>query len=83
MWNLASERPAEDVTPIPTTGAVEHLEVSGSTIMWSVDEPISPELPDNTVGMVYLFNAANMSTIAMKVGDMNIHGVIISHMSLA
>ncbi len=53
--------------PIPTTGAVEHIEVSGSTIMWSVDEPISPDMPDNTVGMVYLLNSADMSTIAIKV----------------
>lgn len=67
MWNLASEKPAEDVASIPTTGAVEHIEVSGTTIMWSVDEPISPELPDNTVGMVYLLNSTDMSTVAIKV----------------
>lgn len=67
VWNLASEKPADDVASIPTTGAVEHIEVSGTTIMWSVDEPISPELPDNTVGMVYLLNSADMSTVAIKV----------------
>lgn len=67
VWNLASEKPSDDVVSIPTTGAVEHIEVSGTTIMWSVDEPISPELPDNTVGMVYLLNSADMSTIAIKV----------------
>ena len=67
VWNLASERPAEDVVSIPAAGAVEHIEVSGTSIMWSVDEPISPELPDNTVGMVYLFNTADMSSIAIKV----------------
>ena len=67
VWNLASEKPADDVASIPTTGAVEHIEVSGTTIMWSVDEPISPELPDNTVGMVYLLNSTDMSTVAIKV----------------
>jgi len=66
VHNLASEKPGEDSVPIPTTGAVEHIEVSGTTIMWSVDEPISPDMPDNTVGMVYLLNSADMSTIAIK-----------------
>lgn len=67
VHNLASEKPGEDSVPIPTTGAVEHIEVSGTTIMWSVDEPISPDMLDNTVGMVYLLNSADMSTIAIKV----------------
>ena len=67
MWNLASEKPEQDVQSLPTTGVVEHIEVSGSSILWSVDEPISPELPDNTVGMVYLLNTTDMSSIAIKV----------------
>lgn len=52
---------------IPATGGIEHIEVSGSSILWSVDEPISQELPDNTVGMVYLLNTGDMSSIAIKV----------------
>ena len=52
---------------IPATGAVEHIEVCGTNVMWSVDEPISPDQPDNTVGMVYLLNTADMSTLAIKV----------------
>lgn len=66
VWNLASEKPEQDVQSLPTTGVVEHIEVSGSSILWSVDEPISPELPDNTVGMVYLLNTTDMSSIAIK-----------------
>lgn len=69
VWNLANEKPTDGVVSIPTTGGVEHIEVSGTTIMWSVDEPIAPELPENTVGMVYLLNSADMSTIAIKVPD--------------
>jgi hypothetical protein len=55
------------VVTIPTTGTVEHIEVSGTSILWSVDEPISPDMPDNTVGMVYLLNTQDMSSIAIKV----------------
>jgi hypothetical protein len=67
VWNLASEKPEQDVVTIPTTGTVEHIEVSGTSILWSVDEPISPDMPDNTVGMVYLLNTQDMSSIAIKV----------------
>jgi hypothetical protein len=69
VWNLASDKHTDPDVSIPATGAVEHLEVSGSSILFSVDEPVSPDTPDNTVGMVYLLNTADMSSLAIKVCD--------------
>ncbi len=66
VWNLQTDVPTQDVA-IPATGKVEHIEVSGSTIMWSVDEPLNKDQPDLTVGMVYLFNPNDMTSIAVKV----------------
>lgn len=66
VWNLQTDIPTQDVA-IPTSGKVEHIEVNGSTIMWSVDEPINKDQLDITVGMVYLFNPNDMTTIPLKV----------------
>ncbi len=66
MWNLQTDVPTHDVT-IPTTGKVEHIEVNGTTIMWSVDEPLNKDQLDVSVGMVYLFNPNDMTTIPLKV----------------
>jgi hypothetical protein len=53
---------------VKTTGKVTHLEVKDSTILWAVDEPVSPEtMPHVTVGTVYLLNSSDMSTIPVKV----------------
>ena len=46
---------------------MEHVEVCSNTIMWSVDEPLSPEQPDVTVGVVYLRNPNDGSAICIKV----------------
>jgi hypothetical protein len=67
VWNLASDKHTDPDVSIPATGAIEHLEVSGSSILFSVDEPVSQDTPDNTVGMVYLLNTADMSSLAIKV----------------
>lgn len=58
--------PTQEVS-IPATGKVEHIEVTGNTIMWSVDEPLNADQPDLTVGMVYLFNPADMTSLPLKV----------------
>ena len=78
VWNLATAEPSL-YTSIATTGVVEHIEVSGSTILWSVDEPLSQsstqiqasdqqqqQRQDITVGIVYLFNTTDASTIPIK-----------------
>lgn len=65
VWNLATAEPSL-YTTIPTTGVVEHIEVTGSTILWSVDEPLAKERQDITVGIVYLFNTADATTIPIK-----------------
>lgn len=65
MWNLATAEPTE-FWSTTTSGGVEHLEVTGSSILWSVDEPLNSERPDLSVGVVYLCNTADASTIAVK-----------------
>eukprot|EP01031_Cornospumella_fuschlensis_P029808 gene29808-35989_t len=69
VWNLGAQVPTAEGT-VKTSGKVTHLEVKDSTILWAVDEPISPEMsPELTVGTVYLLNSADMSTIPVKRSD--------------
>ena len=68
VWNLQSEVPQQDIS-IPVPGKVEHLEISGNVIMWSVDEPLNKDQPELVVGTVYLFNPNDMTTLPIKVGQ--------------
>lgn len=68
IWNLTTQPPTlKDV--VPTSGRVRHIEVVGETVMWSVDEAISPEQPELTVGTVYLLNNADKSSIPIHVSS--------------
>lgn len=68
-----------DVTPLSTAaqipgsagfgigGLVRHICVQGSTIMWSAEEPLVGDAPGIPVGIVYMFDPLNLSTLAIKV----------------
>ncbi len=53
---------------IPATGKVEHIEVVEDVILWSVDEPVDKDVPDITMGVVYMLDTKDMSSmVSLKV----------------
>ena len=48
-------------------GLVRHICVQGSTIMWSAEESLPGDAAGIPVGVVYMFDPTNLSTLAIKV----------------
>lgn len=48
-------------------GLIRHICVNGSSIMWSAEETLAGEVPGIPIGMVYMFDPANLTTLAIKV----------------
>ena len=48
-------------------GLIRHISVNGSSIMWSAEETLPGDVPGIPVGMVYMFDPANLTTLAIKV----------------
>jgi hypothetical protein len=48
-------------------GLVRHICVNGSNIMWSAEETLAGDAPGLPIGMVYMFDPANLSALPLKV----------------
>lgn len=66
VWDLQAAVPTNEMT-IPATGKVEHIEVVEDVILWSVDEPVDKDVPEVTVGVVYMMDTKTMSSVPLKV----------------
>jgi WD40 repeat protein len=62
VWNLTSDPPSQDMVK-STNGTVGHVEVNGSTIMWSVDESLMGDAPGVPVGVVHLLDVNTGTTL--------------------
>lgn len=67
VWDLSSAAPQQEAE-IPATGLIAHIDVNSSNnnIMWSTDEPLSPDQPNVLVGVVHLCNTQNLTTVPIK-----------------
>jgi WD40 repeat protein len=63
VWNLSTEC-SNEMTKA-TKGPVPEIQVNGTTIMWSVDEPLEGDGPGVPVGVTYLFDAASGNTLPL------------------
>lgn len=48
-------------------GLVRHICVNGSNIMWSAEDSLVGDAPGLPIGMVYMFDPANLSALPLKV----------------
>ena len=46
---------------------MKHICVSGSSIMWSAEEALVGDAAGLPVGMVYMFDPSNLTTLPIKV----------------
>ena len=66
LWSVSPGNITMDMMR-ETQGPVEHIEVSGQTIMWSVEEHIPVCAPGTDSGVVYLLDQATGNTLPITV----------------
>jgi len=66
LWSVSPGNITMDMMR-ETQGPVEHIEVSGQTIMWSVEEHIPVCAPGTDSGVVYLLDQASGNTLPITV----------------
>jgi hypothetical protein len=66
LWSVSPGNITMDMLR-ETQGPVEHIEVSGQTIMWSVEEHIPVCAPGTDSGVVYLLDQASGNTLPITV----------------
>jgi WD40 repeat protein len=65
IWDVSQDPPAA-ISSYNATGIVRHVEVVDSTVLWSVDEPLTPDQSAISVGTIYMLNPDGQSTTPIR-----------------